>query len=153
MIKKGISVVVILLFVGLAVSPSIYADKDKVSLEPISDNDTFDYYEYTPIQLVFLLINKLRNYRGVEYVESEEDVMLIIEEDSELNSIVEKLESFDCGCEDEEYPVWRFWGICILLLPFVNIGLRIYVVTGDNSILNFFGYIGLGFNCWWAEPP
>jgi hypothetical protein len=153
MIKKYLVIGICILFIGLAVSPSIYADGDRVYSETIEESVIFDYDGYTPIQLVFLLINKVRFHKDFQNVESEEDVMLIIEEDSELNSIVEKLESFDCGCEDEEYPVWRFWGICIFLLPFVNIGLRIYVVTGDNSILNFFGYIGLGFNCWWAEPP
>jgi len=53
-----------------------------------------DKYEgFTPIALVFQLISKLRDYKDIENAETESD--------AEFNGIIEKLESFDCGCEDD----------------------------------------------------
>ncbi len=53
---------------------------------------TDEYEDYTPIALVFQLISKLRDYKDIKNVE--------IESDAELSGIIEKLKSFDCGCEE-----------------------------------------------------
>ena len=70
----------------------------------------------TPIALVFQLIAKLRNHPNIQNVESEDDLLQIIENDAELNGIIEKLKSYSCGCEDEQttegvYPII----ICLIL--------------------------------------
>ena len=83
------------------------------------------YDNATPIQLVFQLISKLRNHKDIENVETENDVLQIIESDEELNSIVEQLSVEDCGCEDEEttegeYPII----ICLILLVIFAVALN-----------------------------
>jgi len=104
------------LLILVSIAPSINADRDKLSLETITVNDTVDYDGYTPIQLEFLLINRLRNDEGIEHIESEEDVLHIIESNAELNDLIVKLKSYDCGCEDKSSTEWGFPIICILLL-------------------------------------
>ena len=86
---------------------------------------TDEYDSYTQIQLVFQLISKLRNHKDIENVETENDVLQIIESDEELNSIVEQLSVEDCGCEDEEttegeYPII----ICLILLVIFAVALN-----------------------------
>ena len=56
---------------------------------------------YTPIILVLQLIAKLRNYKEIQNVESEDELLQIIEGDEELNSIFGQLSVEDCGCEEE----------------------------------------------------
>ena len=149
--KKYLVLGVILLFVGLAISPSINADNDKLFIKKISDTDKFDYDGYTPIQLVFLLINKVHNYKDIQYIESEEDVLQIINSDAELNGIIEELKSYSCGCKEENIEFeWPFPVLCIFLLPFHNWGIRLYAVFNIEWFLEFMLDIGLIFNCWWA---
>ena len=113
--KKLLVVGVIVLFLGLAIAPSINANINRQSLEPTPDIDVLDYDDYTPIQLVFQLIAKLsRNgeiHKLVEETDNEVDIQdeisRIIEGDEELNIIVEKLKSFDCGCEDDNPELER----------------------------------------------
>ena len=143
MFKKGLATLVILLFFGLALSPSIYADNSKVSLDTTPE---FDYDGYTPIQLVFLLINKLRYYEGIE---SEEDVLEIIESDAELSGIVEELKSYSCGCEDDTTE-WSFPVICTFLVPFMMLSLFLYFIAGITVFGQIIGTIGGMFNCFWA---
>ena len=79
----------------------------------------------TPIALVLQLIAKLRNHKDIQNVETENDVLQIIESDEELNSIVEQLSVEDCGCEDEEttegeYPII----ICLILFVIFAVALN-----------------------------
>ena len=249
MVKKGLATLVILLFLGLAVSPSIYAD-NKMSLDPVPDLDcsgildlsdsepgdiisgtivienvgepesllnwelesypewgtwTFNpvcgynltpeygvfevvvevilpdeledeiedsikfvnlddsedyccidvyrkkaivYDEYTPIQLVFLLINKLRYYEGIE---SEEDVLEIIEGDAELSGIVEELKSYGCGCE-EDTTDWGYPVICTILLfnTIVTFGTLVFTRISFPFMLTL--AVVNALECYWYKP-
>ena len=151
MFRKGLAVAVILLFVGVAFAPTINANVSKSSLEPIVDVDVIeeDVATATPIQLVFQLIAKLRNHKDIQYVESEDDVLRIIEEDEELNSIYEKLSGNDCGCE-EETTEWIFPVICILLAPFVVLSIFAGLMLHIYFPAEIMWYIGQIFNCPWA---
>ena len=111
---------------------------------------TDEYEEYTPIALVLQLIFKLRNHKDIENVESEEDVLEIIESDAELSGIIEKLKSFGCGCEDANTNETVFLVICsILFFPSMIVALYrsagmplpflTYILTGLNDL----------FNCGW----
>jgi len=147
MFEKGLATLVILLFLGLAVSTSIYADRDKVSIETTTE---FDYDGYTHIQLVFLLINKLRYYKGVEYVESEDDVLQIIEDDAELSGIVEEVKSFDCGCVENSLD-WKFPIICNILYPIKEIASNIWKIGGFLIPIYIMVFLGTIFNCYWLD--
>ena len=122
MIRKGLAVVVILLFIGLALTPTTYADVDKPELEVIEEDVT-----PTPIVLVLQLINKLRNHKEIQNVESEDDVLRIIESDEELNSIYEQLFVEDCGCENEDSIGWKFPVFCTVLLMVYVVCLMIII--------------------------
>jgi len=148
--KKYIVLGIVLLFFGLAISPSIYADKNEVSLESKSDNDAFDYDDYTPIQLVFLLINRFCNHKDIQDIKSEDDVLQIIEEDSELNDIIVKLKNFDCGCEDESNLKWSFPIICLLLSPLIGIFIVFRIKLRIDLPYDILMVIGLKLNCFWA---
>ena len=84
-----------------------------------------EYDSYTPIQLVLQLISKLRNHKDIQNVETEDDVLQIIESDAELSGIIEELKGFDCGCEDkvtteEKYPII----ICLILFVIFAVALN-----------------------------
>ena len=112
MLRKGLAVAVILLFIGVALTPTTYADVDKPELEVIEEDAT-----PTPIVLVLQLITKLRNHKEIQN----------IEDDVELNGIIEELKSFDCGCEDEETTEGEY-PIIICLILFV-----IFAVASNSS--------------------
>ena len=69
--RKIIICGIILLFVGLAISPNINADIDNQSIENRSDKDIFHDTRVNPVQLVFQLIHKLRNHKEIQTVDSE----------------------------------------------------------------------------------
>ena len=151
MFKKGLAVAVILLFIGVAFTPSINANVSKSSVEPIADVDVKEE-NATPIVLVLQLIAKLRNYKDIQNVESEEDVLQIIEEDEELNSIYEQLSVEDCGCDDDTTPLeWGFPVICVLLVPWLAFALMLLLMGGYNLLGQIVGTIGLALNCWWTQ--
>jgi len=108
-----------------------------------------EYEGYTPIALVLQLISKLHNHKDIENVETENDVLQIIEGDAELNIIVEKLKSFGCGCEDETESQIDNETICKILgilsiIPFLRV-----LLTGSYGIfgliLDYFWFI---FECY-----
>jgi len=123
--KKLLVFGVIVLFLGLAIAPSINANINRQSLEPTPDIDVLDYDDYTPIQLVFQLIAKLSRNREIHKLVEETDnevdiqkgIISIIETDWELNTIVEKIKGSDCGCDDADTTEWNFPVICSFLFP------------------------------------
>ena len=151
MFRKGLAVAVILLFIGVAFTSSINANVSKSSVELSSDIDVIED-DATPIVLVLQLMTKLRNHPNIQNVETEDDVLRIIEGDEELNSIVEQLSAYDCGCDDEISPlgIWPFPVICILLLPLWAIGLIAYFMGGPLWMGELAGLLGSTFNCNWA---
>jgi len=151
MIRKGLAVAVILLFIGVAFTSSINANVSKSSVEPIADVDVKDDVA-TPIVLVFQLINKLRNHKDIQNIETEDDVLQIIESDEELNSIVERLSGDDCGCEDDSSTLeWKFPGICFILYPVFLIAILVYLQTLNQFLLDFVGLIGITLDCFWTH--
>jgi len=153
MLKKGLAVAVILLFIGVAFAPTINANVSKSSLEPIVDVDVIeeDVATATPIQLVFQLIAKLRNHKDIQNIESEDDVLKIIEGDDELNSIVENLKSFDCGCDDATPTRWNFPVLCLLLVPLWILAFGIFVRSGEFTLFFIVSTIGSILNCFWPH--
>ena len=145
MIRKGLAVAVIILFIGVAVAPNINADFDKSDLE-LEEEDVTP----TPFFLAFQLITKLRNYKDIENVETEGDVLRIIEGDEELNSMYEQLSVEDCGCEDDTTSLeWRFPVICMLLFPMFVIGVMVYMMGQVDLLLVIVLVIGMPLNCRW----
>jgi len=148
MLRKGLAVAVILLFIGVAVAPTIYADVDKPELEVEEDVTP------TPIALVFQLIAKLRNHKDIENVETEEEVLQIIESDEELNSIYEELSAYgDCGCEDESSPLeWSYPFTCTLMFPFFMVSYIAWLMTPYAIVkIIYWSWLSIGdtLNCWW----
>jgi len=123
---------------------------------------TDEYDNPTPIVLVLQLISKLRNHKDIQNVESEDDVLQIIEGDEELNSIVEQLFVEDCGCEEQGTTEWSFPIICGLLYPAAILSWVMFylpmLIFGPNwpGFIGAFFYmimnnIGTTLNCNWAD--
>jgi len=140
------SILAVVILVLMSFSPSITAnvsnpDKDMVEEDVIQ----------TPIVLVLQLITKLRNHKDIQNVESEDELLQIIEGDEELNIIFETLKSFDCGCEVDEYPLdGRYPFICLLLAPFGIISILLWISVGILWFGQIVYDIGSRFNCNWA---
>jgi len=148
MFKKGLAVAVILLFIGVAFAIPINANVSKSSLEPVTDIDVIED-NATPIVLVLQLITKLRNHKDIQNVESEDDVLRIIEGDEELNSIYEQLSGNDCECDDDSKLDWSFPAICLLLFPLVMIFTVAHLKTGIDLPFYIMMEIGSILNCMW----
>ena len=153
--REGLTIAVILLFIGLAVSPSIYATENNQPVQTISDDNIFEYDGFSPVQLVFLLIQKLLNHEQIQTVDSVVDVEQLAEGDVELSGIFEELMSYSCGCEDSSSLEWNYPVICFLL------GVPYLFCLGLNGLLIEFGIescpfgqiiesIAKSFNCPWA---
>ena len=141
------SIIAVVLLVLMSFSPSINANVSKPDYE-VMEEDVLT----TPIALVLQLINKLRNHKDIQNIESEDDLLQIIEEDEELKSIVGKLKSFDCSCEDDITELrWPFPVICWLLLPFFMFGLMQVMMTGDDTFITIIWFIGKPLNCFWTR--
>jgi len=145
MLKKGLAVAVILLFIGVAVAPNINADVNK----PIIDTPIEDVAP-TPIVLALQLMTKLRNHKDIQNVETEDDVLQIIESDKELNSIVEQLSGNDCDCEDDTTPFeWPYPIICFVFgFPLILLAL-LAMAAGQAWVGALVGIFGELFNCFW----
>ena len=104
-----------------------------------------EYEEYTPLALVLQLISKLNNYNDIE---TENDVLQIIESDAELSDIIENLESFNCGCEDEKTLDGDYFFICWYLWFIGIIGAFILLVWDIPFIFDYIWDLGEYYNCW-----
>jgi len=135
------------------VSFSSVVGYSSVKSNPSNTIITDESDSYTPIILVLQLIAKLRNHKDIQNIETEDDVLRIIEGDEELNSIVEQLSGDDCGCEDDN-PTWeRIWPfpiICLLLWPLVMISVLGYFRTDIVLPALIMGILGEIFNCSWG---
>ena len=133
------------------VSFSSVVGYNSVKSNPSNTIITDEYDSYTPIQLVLQLMTKLRNHKDIENVETEDDVLQIIEDDEELNSIYEQLSGDDCGCEDDTLALeWNFPIACMLLLPLYIITFGILVFTGIGLLQIILAVFGYQMNCFWA---
>ena len=146
--KKLLVVGVIVLFIGLALSPSIYAETDNQTVPAISDNDVFEYDKLSPVQLMFLLIHKLLNHEEIQIVDSVDDVEQLVESDAELSGIFEELMSYSCGCEESSTLKWNFPVICTLLVPFAIFVYLVYFVSSIR-LGYIIGFIGIALKCFW----
>ena len=147
--RKLVVCAIIFILMSVSVAPSIYAEINNQTVQTISDKDLFGYDSYTPIQLVFLLLNKLRNYEGIESIESEEDVSQIIESDAELNGIIVSLKSYSCGCENGLTFEQDFTVICniLLLLLFYHV-LTMEIIGGLRNLSSDFFILNILFKTW-----
>jgi len=144
----SIIAVVILTLVSFSSVVGYSSVKSNPSITIITD----EYDNPTPIVLVLQLIAKLRNHKDIENVESEDELLQIIESDAELNSIYEQLSNNDddCGCEDDSSTLeWRFPVICMLLFPIFVLGLIVYMMGQNDLILVIVLVIGMPLNCRW----
>jgi len=133
------------------VSFSSVVGYSSVKSNPSNTIITDEYDSYTPIQLVFQLISKLRNHNDIQNVETEDEILQIIEGDEKLNAIVEKLKNFDCGCEEDTTRLWNFPVICFLLFPIAMIAIMIAFMGGNTLLGEILGFIGLALNCFWTR--
>ena len=144
------------LLVSVIFTPSIYAEVDNQPVQTISDDNTFEYDGFSPIQLVFLLIHKLLNHEQIQTVDSVDDVEQLVESDAELSGIFAELMSYSCGCEDSSSLEWNFPVICFLLgVPYllclfldVLFAEFIYDIDPFGHIIYF---IAESLNCVWAN--
>lgn len=156
--KKLLVVGVIVLFLGLAIAPSINANISKTSLEPVSDIEVLEEDNATPVELVFQLIAKLSNNREIQKlvadtdaeVDIQKEINSIIEKDEELNTIVEKIKGSDCGCNDANTTRWSFPVLCLLLFPLQCLAFGLAVRYGQLTLWYIMFVIGVILNCIWS---
>jgi len=133
------------MLVLVSIAPSINANVESLFTE------TPQVEKATPISLVLQLMAKLRNHKDIQNVESEDDVLQIIEGDEELNNIVEQLSGDDCGCEDDSTRLWNFPVICTILFPFAILAIMIAFMGGITFLGEILGFIGTALNCYWTR--
>jgi len=136
------------------VSFSSVVGYSSVKSNPSNTIITDEYDSYTPIKLVFQLIAKLRNHPNIQNVETEDEILQIIEGDEALNSIYEELSAYgDCGCEDDTTPLeWKYPVICLLIFPLTWVALYLYFVGGFSWLswlAEIVGVIGYTLDCFW----
>jgi len=143
------SIISVILLVLMSFSPSITADISKPDIDVVEEDVT-----PTPIVLVLQLITKLRNHKDIQNVETEDDVLQIIESDEELNSIFEQLSQSnneeDCGCEDDYKPELegrRWFIVCTILIPIWFFSVLITWGTGESFLEDIVYPITEIFNC------
>jgi len=156
--KKVLVVGMIVLFLGLAIAPSINANINRQSLEPTPEIIVEDYDGYNPVQLVFLLIAKLSRNREIKKLVEDTDnevdiqkgIISIIETDWELNTIVEKIKGSDCDCDDADTTEWNFPVICsILFIPWQILDVISTFMGGFYFLFFIIDFIGIIFDCNW----
>ena len=132
------------------VSFSSVVGYSSVKSNPSNTIITDEYDNPTPIQVVFQLIAKLRNHKDIENVETEDDVLQIIKDDEELNSIVEQLSVDDCNCGEDVTPFeWGYPIICFIFgFPLILLALLAYA-AGQPGVGALVGVFGAIFNCFW----
>ena len=133
------------------VSFSSVVGYNSVKSNPSNTIITDEYDNATPIQFVLQLITKLRNHKDIQNVETEDDVLRIIEDDEEIKSIYEQISDEDCGCEDESTLEGNFPIICTILYPVFIFALYLYHTFGITFLGNNIGAIGLRLNCFWTR--
>jgi len=125
---------------------SITANVSKPDIDVVEEDVT-----PTPIVLVLQLITKLRNYKEIQNVESEDDVLQIIESDEELNSIYEQLSGNDCDCEDDSSALeWRYPILCMFLYPLAIIATGILFAFHIWQFYETIFAIGIELDCFWV---
>ena len=141
------SIIAVVILVLMSFSPSITANVSKPDVDVVEEDVA------TPIILVLQLITKLRNHKDIQNVETENDVLRIIEGDAELNSIYEQLSNEEeyCGCEEEttelEFTIiCTFFGIIDAIL-FIFWSLSGVHFDWAEGVLLIIAEL---FNCNWA---
>jgi len=136
------------MLVLVSIAPSINANVESLFTE------TPQVEKATPISLVLQLMAKLRNHPNIQNVETEDDVLQIIENDEELNSIVEQLSQSndeDCGCEEESSSLeWRYPVLCIFLYPLSIIAVGILFAFHIWQFYETMTAIGIKLDCFWV---
>jgi len=159
MIRKGLAVVVILLFIGVAFAIPITANVSKSSLEPVTDIEVLEK-EDTPLKFKIQRIKDLvrsLNLRKVivnpdAVVDTLEEISTILEEE-DVRNYIEKSSEEDCGCDEEASEFeWFFPVICTLLVPFLFVAALIFFAS--NHMFRLFAdimfQIGEDLNCYWT---
>jgi len=126
-IKKGLVVAVILLFIGVAFAPSINAKIGELSVDISKENDTIPIeLEYQKlIEKVKIIIDKIILKDTDSIVNSLEEISLeeistILEDYNDLWDYVQ-MQSNDCGCDGANTTEWGFPIICTALLVMMGV--------------------------------
>jgi len=127
---KCFALIGVVLFIGVAVAPSINADVKEPDVGTISI-DTIDEIELQQQKLLKLAESYISYYERTNGPLPDED----------------------CGCELEETSLWPFPVICIVLFV-LNWPFFILFFLSKFTFQWFpFGYIAQDIGCWWAGPP
>jgi len=160
--KKLLVFGVIVLFLGLAIAPSINANIGELSVDIQQENDTLRLeWKYPGFCTIlyglysFFMILVMRGISSTEIPFLIEDYAIELgcywaSKDNRLMSSSDE----DCGCDDANTTEWGFPMICSLLLPFWGICFFIYFSSrgmfGAN-LIETMAQIGLSLNCYWVN--
>lgn len=161
MIKKGLAIAVVLLFIGVAFAIPINANVSKSSLEPVSNIEVLEEEDGAPIEFELQRIRELINTIDLHKMIVETDVVIdalveistIIEENQDVIDYIEKTSDEDCGCEDESTDLeWMFPVVCTLLYPLSVIAGVLFLLFHIRLFYDLIWPLGTELNCFWASP-
>lgn len=155
--RKWLAIGIILLFVGVAVAPSISANIRKPESEIQSDTNALK-------ETVSRFVQALPPKEEFEKFKGDKTYLLVLqrklvtlfENDDTLNSIVERTTKNDCGCNDGSMSFeWNFPITCLLLfpifIPIFQVWLYSQVHGWDygNLLFHWINLIGKTLHCPW----
>ena len=131
-IKKGLVVVVIFLFISLACAPSINANVGKSDVDKSQENDIIPVeLEYQRIIELAKTVNLHKFLFDIDaVVDTLGEISTTLEENDGLRAYIEMQSDEDCGCENDNTTDWNFPFLCVLLVPLLILGLDLYLWNG-----------------------
>ena len=159
--KKLLAVGVIVLFLGLAIAPSINANIRELSVDnTLVVNDTIQlewkfpgYCTILYIVYWFFLTLVLTGVISTEIPFLIEDYAIELKcYWAQKNNRLIPTPVEDCGCEEQNMTQWNFPGVCILLYPLWIISVALLMLFSGYQFFWFMEDLGKDLNCFWARP-
>ena len=156
-VKTGLVIAVIFLFVAVSFQPIIAKD----TISPMKKSDTkalletiLDIANNKEIQSIIQksdIKGSPIRFQQLLY-RLQKEIIGVIEKNDVLNERFEQLSDLPCGCEKNNIASWRFPVLCTFLYILFWLAF-ILLMLGINEYLVFIiGDIGKALNCFWPSP-
>ena len=155
-VKKGLVVTVILLFIGVSFQPIIAKD----TISPVKKSDTKELLEtikdIAGNEEIQKVIQKYENKKSLlgfkqQLIKLQKEIINVIERNDALNERIKQLSDLPCDCEkDNLNRLWPFPVICTFLFVLIFYCLWL-VMRGDQwkaeKLAKLIGVLWVVFNC------
>jgi len=156
-VKKGLVVAVIFLFIF-------------VSFQPVFAKDTVLHMKKSDTKELLETILDIANNKEIQsiiqkseingspirfqqlLVRLQREIIDVIEKNDVLNGRLKQLSDLPCDCEkDNNTTRWSFPVICTLLAPLYWLSIGLFIWFDITSFVQIIMIIGTGLNCFWAH--